>query len=167
MSMVQPLLTELEYECMQTRKVLERVPESAWDWAPHPKSMTMQRLAGHIAEIPIWVDAICNLDVFAMNPGDYKPFMPANVQELVDGFDMNVANALAHLRRESDEHLLQQWMMKMGDRIILNQPRFAVLRSFILSHTIHHRGQIEVYLRMHDVPLPSIYGPSADDPGSA
>jgi uncharacterized damage-inducible protein DinB len=166
MSMVQPLLTEFEYECMQTRKLLERVPDGAWDFKPHEKSMSLQQLAGHIAEIPVWVDATCNLDLFTMDPGSYTPFLPASTQDLLDTFDANVSNAILHLRRETDEHLLQQWMMKMGDRIIVNQPRFVVLRSFIISHTIHHRGQLTVYLRMQDVPLPSIYGPTADDPGS-
>jgi uncharacterized damage-inducible protein DinB len=165
MGMIIPMLHEFEYECAQTRKLLERVPEDRWDWTPHLKSMSLQRLAGHLAEIPKWVESTLKLDVLTMDPGSYVPFLPTSTQEILDTFDAEVARARELMAGESDEHLMQMWSLKSGDHVVVSMPRIAVLRSFIISHSIHHRAQLTVYLRMNDVPLPSIYGPSADDSG--
>lgn len=165
MGIINAIVAEFDHECTLTRRMLERVPDDKWGWKPHEKSMSLQQLDGHLAEIPMWVEATCTMDVFEMAPGSYQPFLPETSGALLAAFDDFVAKARALMLEESDEHLMQNWTMKMGDQVMVSMPRVAVLRAFILSHTIHHRAQLGLYLRMNDVALPATYGPSADEQG--
>jgi uncharacterized damage-inducible protein DinB len=140
--------------------MLERVPEDAFDWKPHEKSTKLGRLAGHVTELPGMLVPILTQD--EMDFGDYKPFMPASVAELVEMFDKNIADAVELLKNHSDEQLPKTWCIKSGERVFLEMPRAAFIR-WVLSHLIHHRGQLSVYLRLRDIPLPPVYGPTADE----
>ena len=165
MSLKQSLLQELEFEMPNTRKTLERVPEKP-EWTPHPKSMSLGRLAQHLSEIPDWAVKAIELDELDLAPpgsGPYKPAAPGTRAEILTSFDKNVAAARASLMATNDEHLLKPWSLKMGGKTVLTMPRVAVVRNFVLNHNIHHRAQMGVYLRLNDIPVPSIYGPSADE----
>jgi uncharacterized damage-inducible protein DinB len=147
-------------ESATTRKMLERVPEDAFDWKPHEKSMALGRLAGHVAELVGMFVPMVTMD--AMSFGDYTPFKPASVAELLEKFDKNVADAVELLKNQSDEQLPKTWQIKSGERVFIGMARGAFIR-WLLSHIVHHRGQLSVYLRLRDVPLPSVYGPTADE----
>lgn len=163
MGIIDAMIGEFTQEVALTRKILERVPEDNYAWQPHEKSMTLGRLASHIAENPGWVASILQMEVLDMDAGGYVPFNAKNKVELLETFDEKVAEAMAIMPGQTDEHLVGIWRMKMGGKIVMEMPRVAVLRMFLLSHTTHHRGQLSVYLRMLDVSVPSIYGPSADE----
>jgi uncharacterized damage-inducible protein DinB len=161
----QSLLQELEYETPATRKTLERVPEKL-DWAPHTKSMTLGRLAQHVAEIPDWAVKAITLDELDLAPPGAPPQKPpvlTSAAELVAAFDKNIAAAKAALAGTNDDHMMKPWSLKMGGKTILTLPRVAVVRNFVLNHNVHHRAQLGVYLRLNNVPVPSVYGPSADE----
>lgn len=160
------LLAQFDHEMVGTRKTLERVPEGKPDWAPHPKSMKMARLAGHLAELPRWAVETINRDALDVAPAGGRPFEPlvmTSRKQLLEAFDKNAAAGRAALAGASDETLLGKWTLLAGGKEIFSLPRLAVVRSFVFSHIIHHRAQLGVYLRMNDVPVPSIYGPSADE----
>lgn len=160
------LLAQFDHEMVGTRKTLERVPEGQPDWAPHPKSMKMARLAGHLAELPGWAVETINRDSLDIHPtggSQFQPLLMTSRKQLLEAFDKNAAAARAALSAASDETLLGNWTLLAGGQTIFSLPRVAVLRSFVLSHIIHHRAQLGVYLRMNDVPVPSLYGPSADE----
>jgi uncharacterized damage-inducible protein DinB len=159
-----PIIAELEREAATTRKMLERVPPDAFTWKPHEKSMSLGRLAGHVVELQGIFRAILGQDELDFGSGSYEPFAAENVSELLEAFDKNVANALELLNAQSDEELLKTWRMRNGEKVFFELPRLAAIRSIALNHTIHHRGQLSVYLRLLDVPLPSVYGPTADEP---
>jgi uncharacterized damage-inducible protein DinB len=161
----QSLLQELEFEIPATRKTLERVPEKL-DWSPHPKSMTLGRLAQHVAEIPDWAVKAITLDELDLAPPGATPYKPPvlnSTAALVAEFDKNIAAAKAALGGTNDHHMSQPWSLKMGGKTILTLPRLAVIRNFVLNHNVHHRAQLGVYLRLNNVPVPSVYGPSADE----
>lgn len=161
------ILPEFDHEMQNTRRTLERVPEGKPDWAPHPKSMKMGRLAGHIAELPGWVVDALSKDSLDINPPDgqrqHQPVVMQSRRQLLEAFDQGVASARAAIATASDEELMKPWSLLAGGKTIFTLPRIGVLRSFVLSHVIHHRAQLGVYLRLNDVPVPSIYGPSADE----
>lgn len=160
------LLAQFDHEMIGTRKTLERVPEGKPDWAPHPKSMKLGRLAGHLAELPSWTAETINRDSLDIHPPgepQFQPLVMTSRKQLLEAFDKNAAAARAALAGASDENLLGSWTLLAGGQKIFSMPRLAVLRSFVLSHIIHHRAQLGVYLRMNDVPVPSLYGPSADE----
>ena len=159
------ILAELEHEAATTRKLLERAPEDRFDWKPHEKSMTLGRLVSHCAETLKWMDVVVNQDVFEMDPATYTPFQAGSRSELLEAFDSNLESAKEVIRDQSDEHLFANWQMKSGDTVTLEMPRIGVICGFVLNHLVHHQGQLSVYLRLNDVPVPSIYGPSADEPG--
>lgn len=156
------MLPEFDHEASLTRKTLERVPLDKAEWKPHAKSFSLGELASHLADIPTWVDVTINQDVFEMD-GPYEPETANTTEELLDLFDRNVAAARAILEGASHDALMGMWSMKQGGEVTLSMPKIAVLRGFIFSHSIHHRAQLGVYLRLLDVPVPSIYGPSADE----
>jgi len=149
-----------------TRKTLERVPEGKPDWKPHDKSMTISRLAGHLAELPMFAVMTFQGDSFdfqAPGAAPMQPTMMTSRKQLLETFDKNVAAARAAIAKASDEELRKTWSLQNAGKTVFSMPRIAVLRSMIMNHVIHHRGQLSVYLRMNNVPVPSIYGPSADE----
>ena len=163
MNLVDPFIGELEYESKSTHKMLERLPVGSLGWSPHPKSMSLGRLAGHLCEIPAWLEPTINSEELDFAVQKYEPYIPSSIEDLVQTFDSNIENGLRVLKDQTDEHLLKSWRLRMGEQIIFEMPRIAVLRGFVLKHLIHHRGQMSVYIRLLDIPVPAIYGPSADE----
>jgi len=163
MTLAQAIVAEFTQESASTRKMLERVPEDKFDWQPHDKSMNLGRLAGHIAESAAWVGEIVGKTELDFAETDYKPFTPESTPSLLAEFDKHAASFKATMADVSDQDILVEWSMKSGDHLIAKLPRLAAIRSFVLSHTYHHRGQLSVYLRLLDVPVPGVYGPTADD----
>ena len=165
MPMKDALLPEYDHEMGTTRRLLERVPDADLAWKPHEKSFSLGQLASHIANIPHWVAATCDVAVFdlATIGDDARPKQPASTADVLKAFDANTAGARAKIDAQTDAMMLGQWTMKQGDHELMTMPRVAVLRSFIMNHLIHHRGQLSVYLRLRNVPIPAIYGPSADE----
>jgi uncharacterized damage-inducible protein DinB len=164
MSPIDAILMEFSQEAATTRRLLERVPAQHLAWKPHVKSMSMGRLATHIAEIPGWVSTILDTDGFDVGASNYTPQTAGSVDELVSMFDKNVPMAEAAIRRQTPDRLLTMWRITKQGQVLLEMPRMGVIRTLLLNHLIHHRGQLSVYLRLKDVPLPSIYGPTADTP---
>ncbi len=162
MSLIDAMLAEFDHEMTLTRKLLERVPAGMFDWKPHPKSMSLGQLAQHVATIPLWGDMTLSRTELDLAVTD-RPPVATTATELLAGFDQHVAGARAALVKSADAELMAPWTLKSGGHTIFSMPKTVVWRSFVLSHLIHHRGQLSVYLRMHDVPIPSIYGPSADE----
>jgi len=160
------LLGEFDHEMANTRKTLERIPEAKWDWKPHPKSGTMGWLANHIAMFPGWAATTFVTESFDFAPGGKSVEMPnvRTLKELLAGFDKGVAETRAALAKASDEQLLQTWTLFNNGQTFFSMPRIAVFRSMIMNHLIHHRAQLGVYLRLNDVAVPALYGPSADEP---
>src|SRR4029453_2281117 len=166
MPLNQSLLPEFDHEMTNTRKTLERVPEDKFDWKPHPKSFAMGPLATHLATLPSWAAITIQQDSIDIAPEGEPPITnePANSRaELLQRFHDNVAAARSAIAGVSDEHLLKTWTLLSGGKTIFAIPRIAALRSFVMNHNIHHRAQLGVYLRLNDIPVPSIYGPSADE----
>ena len=165
MGVSESILPEFDHEMANTRKTLERVPDEKFDWKPHEKSMAMGGLATHLSNLPTWAGTAINMDEFDMAPGGIPIKVPActSQKEVLENFDKNVAAARAVIAGASDEHLFKPWTLLAGGNKVLSLPRVAVLRSFVMNHLIHHRAQLGVYLRLNDIPVPSIYGPSADE----
>ena len=163
MAIVDSLIPEFDHEMATTRKVLERVPEERFDWKPHEKSFSLGVLAKHVATLPTWGTETLTrseIDLVGNNP----PASAASKSELLDAFDKNVADARAALAGKTDAELTAMWSLKRNGKTVFSMPKTTVLRSFVLNHLIHHRAQLTVYLRLLDIPVPSIYGPSADEP---
>jgi uncharacterized damage-inducible protein DinB len=166
MSLSQTLLPEYDQEMATTRRVLERVPEDQFGWQPHEKSMTLGRLATHVAELAGWARTFLKNDSLDLAPpggSGYQPQTAASRAELLEMFDKNVAGTRAAIEATDDAALLQKWTLLKGGRTIFTLPRVAVLRTMLLNHVIHHRGQLTVYLRLTGTPVPSVYGPTADE----
>ncbi len=166
MPIIDSLLAEFDQEMPNTRKMLERVPDDKLGWKPHPKSMDLAALASHVATINHWVPGTLKNDSFDfMPPGKPRYSVPraGSNQELLAMFDECVAEARAAMAGTTDESLMQLWSLLAGGHAIFTMPRVACLRVW-MNHLIHHRGQLSVYLRLLDVPVPGMYGPSADDP---
>ncbi len=163
MSICEPLAAELEQEARTTRRLLERVPEGSFGWKPHEKSMSLGQLAGHVAQLPGLIVAALKVDEFDFATAGWKPFVPQSTAGLVEEFDKNVKSAAEALRGGRDERMGEKWSLKSGGHALFEMPRAQVVRFVGLNHFVHHRGQLSVYLRLLDVPLPSIYGPSADE----
>jgi uncharacterized damage-inducible protein DinB len=163
MKILDTLAEEFQHEAAITRRALERLPEASFGWKPHEKSMPAARLACHIAEIPGWIVPALDQDELVFDPATFKPWIAAGSAELLAKFDANVAAGLACFTRHEDSVLAGMWSLKSPTETFLTMPKAAVLRGFVLSHLIHHRGQMSVYLRLLNVPVPSIYGPSADE----
>jgi uncharacterized damage-inducible protein DinB len=162
----QALLPEFDMEMANTRKTLERVPDDKLGWKPHEKSMTMGRLAGHLAELPMWGQMTIESDNHDIAPSGAPPqqgLTAKSRQEMLETFDKNVASMRAAITGASDDQLMKPWSLLKGGQTLMTMPKIAVLRGFVMNHTIHHRAQLGVYLRLNDVSVPSIYGPSADE----
>jgi uncharacterized damage-inducible protein DinB len=167
MSICDSLAAELRQEARTTRRILERVPEGSFDWKPHEKSMSLGRLAGHVAELPSLIAPALTQDELNFAAGTYQPFIPTSNAELLEKFDANVATAAELLGGQPDERMNDTWRLASGEQTFFAGPRTAAVRMLALNHVVHHRGQLSVYLRLLNVPLPSIYGPSADEmPGA-
>jgi uncharacterized damage-inducible protein DinB len=162
MSTIGPLLMELEQESAVTRALLERLPEDKLGWKPHQKSMSLGQLAMHLAGIPGDIAKVVGLDSFDVS-GIAVPQQPGSCAEILAAFENSQAEALETLGEFDDAFLAKMWAAKKGGRTVSALPRSAVIRYILLNHLVHHRGQLSVYLRLLDVPLPSIYGPSADE----
>ena len=166
MAMRQALLPEFDQEMSLTRRVLERVPDDRLSWQPHAKSMTLGRLASHLAELPGWGSLTLTADSFDLAPPGQPAFVSANFQsrdEILQAFDASIAKARAAIEQVEDEAMMQSWSLLRTGTPIFTMPRAAVLRAMVFSHIIHHRAQLTVYLRLNDVSVPAIYGPSADE----
>ncbi len=161
MTISETLLPEFDHEMANTRKILDCVPEDKFGWKPHTKSMTLGRLASHVAEMASWPVFTINHDKLELTP-DMKPFNAATKAELMAAIDKNIAESREAIAGASDEHLGKIWTFIHGGHTVFAMPRAVVLRSMVMSHLIHHRGQLSVYLRLNDVPIPGMYGPSAD-----
>lgn len=167
MSIAQSLLPEFDQEMATTRKILAVVPEGRNDWKPHQKSMTLGRLAGHVAELPMWgVMTINETEIDIAPVGMARPWEPGiftTQAETLKSFDEKVTACRAAIAKASDADLMVPWSLKAGGRVLMTLPRVAVLRSFMMNHLIHHRAQLGVFLRLNDVAIPGSYGPSADE----
>lgn len=159
------LLPEFDLEMANTRKVLERVPDADWGFKPHPKSFSMGELAGHVATIAEWLTGTLTADGFDVAPGGVPAEFPkpATAKEALALHDEGVASARAALEAATDGTFLSSWSLLENGTPLFTMPRVAVARSFVMNHLIHHRAQLCVYLRLKDVPVPALYGPSADE----
>jgi uncharacterized damage-inducible protein DinB len=162
MSQIEMLLKELDQEAETTRKMLERIPSTQFDWQPHKRSMTLQRLATHVAELPAWVAMAVTTDEldFANNP--YAPVVVNNTGELLDYFEQSVANGRQQLALASEEKLAENWTLRNGDQVYQVTTKAEVIRM-AYCQIVHHRAQLGVFLRLLDIPIPGSYGPSADE----
>lgn len=156
-------LGELEYEAATSRRLLERIPESTWDFKPHEKSMSMKQLATHVAEMWAWTKAVLEEPELDFEANPYEQYQPTSTEDLVAYHDKLIGEAKEILGRTSDETMMEPWSMRAGETVFFTMPRVAVMRSVVFNHVIHHRGQLSVYLRENDIPVPSMYGPSADE----
>lgn len=161
------ILPEFDHEIANTRKTLERVPEGKGDYKPHEKSMALDRLAGHLAEIPGWAKETILQNSVEVRPADPSqqniPLKMTSRRQLLEEFDKRAAAGRAAIASASDEELMKPWSLLSGGKAVFTLPKIAVLRGFVMSHMIHHRAQLGVYLRLNNVAVPSIYGPSADE----
>jgi uncharacterized damage-inducible protein DinB len=162
MPLVDALLPEFDHEMTVTRKVLERVPDGQFDWKPHQKSMSLGQLAQHVATIPTWGKVAMSHPEFDLASNPQASQLPTRA-EILSLFDRNVSDARAALAGKGDGEMMAAWVLKRGGHTVFSMPKASVWRSFVMNHLIHHRAQLGVYLRMHDIPLPSVYGPSADE----
>jgi uncharacterized damage-inducible protein DinB len=166
MSIADALVADFLEEAENTRKVLAAVPENRLDWKPHAKSMPLGRLAGHIAETPGWTPSMMNDELdFASSGAEWKPFLPAKSSELLERFEREVQAFPRVITGKTDEFLKRTWTMRHGAQVLWQVPRHTALRSTAIHHIVHHRGQLTVYLRLLDVPVPPTYGPTADSAG--
>jgi uncharacterized damage-inducible protein DinB len=160
------LLPEFDMEMANTRKTLERVPEAKFSWKPHDKSGSMGWLAGHLAELPMWASETMKNDELDMSPGGVRhtPTPPPKTQkELLERFDKNAAAARAAIANASDADFAKMWSLLDNGKKLFTMPKIACIRGWVMNHSIHHRAQLGVYLRLNNLPVPAIYGPSADE----
>jgi uncharacterized damage-inducible protein DinB len=163
MNLNEMLIAEIEREANSTRKLLKQVPNEQLDWRPHEKSFPLSRLASHVAELPHFTTLAITTNEFDM----IATPLPRNVcktnEELVALFEAKIGDAVAALKTATNEQLMEKWTFRAGERVISASSRYDTIRSWMINHQIHHRGQLSVYLRLLDVPMPGMYGPSADD----
>nr|WP_295863659.1 DinB family protein [uncultured Chitinophaga sp.] len=162
MSVIQALLKEMNEEAVTSRKMLSRIPEDKYNWQPHPKSMTLLRLATHVAELPGWVTMTLNTPELDFSKMDYKPAPVKNTQELLAYFEATLEDGKKHLEAADPEQLKDLWTLRDGDHVISTNTKAEVIRM-AYCQIVHHRAQLGVYLRLLDIPIPGSYGPSADE----
>lgn len=166
MSISEALLPEFDQETGGARRTLERVPEDQFDWKPHAKSGSMIWLASHLANIPYWATLTIQEDELDLMPGGKplpQPPAPTSVDHLLAEFDRRVREARGAIAGADDAAFLASWSLLRNGVTIFSMPKVTVLRSFVMNHLIHHRAQLGVYLRLNDIPVPALYGPSADE----
>ena len=158
-------LPEFDLEMASARRTLERIPEDKLAWKPHEKSMSMGRLAGHVAELPSMGVRVMQSDSFDVGsrPAGFRPLVAESQKHVLEAFDKNVAEARAAMASASDTEWAKNWTLAMGEKKFYDGPRVGALRRMMMHHIIHHRAQLGVYLRLNGVPVPSVYGPSADE----
>jgi uncharacterized damage-inducible protein DinB len=156
-------IVEFDHEMAATRRVLERVPDDAFGWAPHERSFSLGALATHLAVLPHWGRQILEGDFYDLTGASGRGAARASRSDVLDLFDAHVAEVRRCLRSRSDAELSAVWTLRRGGHVVLTMPRLAALRRFLLHHLIHHRGQLTVYLRLQNVPVPPLYGPTADE----
>ena len=161
--MLEPMISEIQQEAVITRGILERVPADKLSWKPHRKSMSLGQLALHIAAIPGGLSKLAQLEEFDVANANFNPPEPKDAGEILSTLDNSVKAAKEYLGGLSDSTAFGSWRMISKGKEVLNIPRVAMLRSIMLNHWYHHRGQLSVYLRLLDVPVPAIYGRSADE----
>jgi uncharacterized damage-inducible protein DinB len=165
MSLIDALVFELTQEVETTKRHFSRIEKHNFEYKPHEKSMTMVQLASHVVESLLWTKEILDLDVFEFDMENYKPTVASSQAGLLEMADQNLKIAVDTLRSKSEQELFKPWKMVAGGRTVMQGvPKVGVFRGFIISHMIHHRGQLTVYMRMCDIALPKTYGPTADDP---
>ena len=165
MTLSKALLAEIDHENASTRKLIDLVPDAKFSWRPHRKSMTIGELATHLANGPAWVGRVLDateFDLATILGATWKPPEVWGRPQVVESFDAGWGAARAKIAAATDADLMHPWTLRRGPDVVATLPRIAALRSFVISHMIHHRGQMTVYLRLLDVPLPGIYGPTAD-----
>ncbi|HLJ46551.1 MAG TPA: DinB family protein [Bryobacteraceae bacterium] len=166
MTTAQTITIDFDEEIKKTRSMLERVPldDTHRGYRPHEKSMSLEKLATHVAELPGWLKMAVETEVLELKPG-FKPQIAGSTAELLEIFDRSSDEGRAAVASASDEDLKKTWTFKFGDQIAFSAVRSNVIRTFV-NHLIHHRGQLSVYLRLNDIAIPGMYGPSADEPWS-
>lgn len=164
MAIKDAFIGELKHESSMTRKMLEKVPLDKKSWKPHEKSMSLGRLATHVAENTHWVSAIIHIDDFDfMKDYNINPAVAASTEELMEIFQTNLDKAITDLSTMSDDDFSKNWTVRRGEQVMSVIPKKIAIRGWGLNHMIHHRGQLSVFLRLLDVPVPGMYGPSADE----
>ena len=163
MSIAESIMQEFALEAGTTQKYMERLPDDKLAWKPHEKSMSLARLATHVAEIPSWIRIIVSSDELDLAAREPRPQELNSQKEIFDIFRAQVEDSKKALAGKNDQELMLPWKLKMGSQVILELPRAVALRSLVMNHFIHHRGQLSVYLRLSGVPVPATYGPSADE----
>jgi uncharacterized damage-inducible protein DinB len=163
MALKDGLIAELKHESSMTKKILGKVPMDKKDWRPHEKSMTLGRLATHIAENLKWISNIRTIGEYDFLTQGFKSHTAGSNEELLELFQTNLDNAIKDLSEMSQEDFDEPWVVKRGEHVMFNAPKKVAIRGWALSHSIHHRGQLSVYLRLLDIPVPGMYGPSADE----
>jgi len=163
MAIKDSFIGELKYESELTKKMLERVPLDRASWKPHEKSTTIGRLATHIAEIPQWISRVATIDDFDFTVQKFSTYTAASQEELMKIFQEKLDTAIADLEQMTDDDFDKKWVIRRGEQIIRETSKKVAIRGWALSHFIHHRGQLSVYLRLLEVSVPGMYGPSADE----
>jgi uncharacterized damage-inducible protein DinB len=163
MAIKDAFIAELKHESGLTKKMLERVPLDKKDWKPHDKSMSLGRLATHIAQIPHWISDVIHIDDYDFSARPYISNTASSQEELIEIFQTTLDKAFNDLSGMTDEDMNKKWVVRMGEKIMYDTPKKVAIRGWALSHLIHHRGQLSVYLRLLNVPVPGVYGPSADE----
>ena len=162
MALSEALLPEFDEEMKNTRKMLERIPDDKFDYKPHEKSMALGRLASHVAELPNWAAHTLQTDVLEIQAGQ-QPYIAKSNKQLLEDFDKNVVEGRKLIAAATDADFAKIWTFKYGGQTIFSMPRSAVIRSVVMNHLIHHRAQLSVYLRLNEIEIPGMYGPSADE----
>lgn len=163
MNLIDPLIEQVKHESAVTRKFLERIPEDKFDWKPHEKSKSLGDLSSHIAESLSWTGEIIKKDGIDVDPATFEGWVGKNRAEILEKFDEGARESLEVMKGLPNEKLLETWTFKMGGETVFSAPRAATLQSFVISHLIHHRAQLGVYLRLNDIPVPPALGPTADE----
>ena len=161
--MLEPMLSEIQEEAAATKRILERVPADKLSWKPHRKSMSLGQLAFHVAKIPGNLARLVQLEEFDASQANFEPPEPKNIEEIHAALDQSIRAAEDYLKNASEKAALGSWRLTVNGKQIFSKPRVAVVRSVMLNHWYHHRGQLSVYLRLLEVPVPAIYGRSADE----
>lgn len=164
MTQAQDLINDFNAEAEKSRLLLAAVPEDKLDWKPHDKSFSLAQLAGHIAETPTWVGSMIEDSWDCANMVDYVPQLPSSSAELMAAFEKGLASVPSALEGRDDEFMAGTWRMTKGDQVLMEETRAEAMRSYLIHHIAHHRGQLSVYLRLLDVPVPATFGDSADFP---